>query len=577
MPQNHVWFGLVRRVMTIGAIGFLPLSLAAQTRQPDNHIKNSYESEYIGNDIYNINGENQTVAQISPVGHAAIFHVKIENDWGKTDSFRVRGSASNSVCSRKYFDALEGGNDITEQLSDVVNGWSTGPLAPGNCREIRLEMTMLVPVYNHYTTLVRSDSYDDAGSDAVKCSLIVNTNQPDNAIHGPGNIGYKGNDVYNETGRGQTATFYSRAGNTVNYHVLIGNDGLEDEPFIVTGTPGGKLWTVRYFDSDDTCNINDEITDQVTSEEGWLTPQLPATAFPSEGVLIEVTSSAGAEPKDSYTVTLTSTSTIDPEAKDVVVAITTIDFIQPDLHIRANDVYSIGDDIYNEDGKDQTLTQLISEGGTVTYHLRLENDGFHRDSFIVKGSSAPPGWNVRYLRYSYRQERYLDTTSAVTGPGLLTRSLDNSDSEYELPVLLKIEVERVSPEASDSIFTVNLKATSIRAPEFCDVVKAITIVPAEDISETDIDISSFLAVTPGSAGYVLIEYGLTQTTEVSLAIYDVTGRQARILEQGVVDSGRHTVSWDGCDGLGRSLPRGVYFCRLETKGFIASRKVVLSR
>jgi len=62
---------------------------------------------------------------------------------------------------------------------------------------------------------------------------------------------------------------------------------------------------------------------------------------------------------------------------------------------------------------------------------------------------------------------------------------------------------------------------------------------------------------------------------VRLEVFDLRGQRVRVLAQGVHEPGAYTVIWDGTATGGRVLPSGVYFCRLSTLGFSATRKLVL--
>ena len=44
-----------------------------------------------------------------------------------------------------------------------------------------------------------------------------------------------------------------------------------------------------------------------------------------------------------------------------------------------------------------------------------------------------------------------------------------------------------------------------------------------------------------------------------LAVFDARGRQVRVLAEGRLPAGMHTVGWDGRDGDGQVLASGVYF------------------
>lgn len=76
---------------------------------------------------------------------------------------------------------------------------------------------------------------------------------------------------------------------------------------------------------------------------------------------------------------------------------------------------------------------------------------------------------------------------------------------------------------------------------------------------------------------IQIGYALPQPGPVRLAVYDLLGRRARVLCDGVRAAGRHRASWDGRDALGRPMPSGVYFARLEAGGESATWRICLAR
>lgn len=60
-------------------------------------------------------------------------------------------------------------------------------------------------------------------------------------------------------------------------------------------------------------------------------------------------------------------------------------------------------------------------------------------------------------------------------------------------------------------------------------------------------------------------FDLAQTAEVNVVVYNVLGQPVRTLLQGVLETGRHVVAWDGKDQRGDQLATGVYWCRLEAR------------
>jgi hypothetical protein len=62
--------------------------------------------------------------------------------------------------------------------------------------------------------------------------------------------------------------------------------------------------------------------------------------------------------------------------------------------------------------------------------------------------------------------------------------------------------------------------------------------------------------------------------ELTLAVYDPSGRRVANLFKGLAQPGIRTALWNGRDVRGRRVGQGVYFYRLEADGVSLVRKVV---
>ncbi|HTY07725.1 MAG TPA: FlgD immunoglobulin-like domain containing protein, partial [Candidatus Edwardsbacteria bacterium] len=78
-------------------------------------------------------------------------------------------------------------------------------------------------------------------------------------------------------------------------------------------------------------------------------------------------------------------------------------------------------------------------------------------------------------------------------------------------------------------------------------------------------------------GGTAIGFTLPRAMPVALAVYDVCGRQVRVLADGMLAAGGHSLAWDGHDDADRPVAAGVYFMRLTADGAGLTRKVVLLR
>jgi streptogramin lyase len=64
----------------------------------------------------------------------------------------------------------------------------------------------------------------------------------------------------------------------------------------------------------------------------------------------------------------------------------------------------------------------------------------------------------------------------------------------------------------------------------------------------------------------LIEYSLDRAQHIELAVYDITGKLVRTLDQGYRNAGSYSVTWDGEADNGLTVSSGIYFYRLESEG-----------
>lgn len=75
----------------------------------------------------------------------------------------------------------------------------------------------------------------------------------------------------------------------------------------------------------------------------------------------------------------------------------------------------------------------------------------------------------------------------------------------------------------------------------------------------------------------VIEYQLPEAGRVSVKIYNLLGREVRILVDQDLPAGYHRVKWDGRDSAGRKVNSGVYVVQVQAGKFAQTRKVVLVR
>ena len=71
-----------------------------------------------------------------------------------------------------------------------------------------------------------------------------------------------------------------------------------------------------------------------------------------------------------------------------------------------------------------------------------------------------------------------------------------------------------------------------------------------------------------------IEVGLPAKQSFTLKIYDVSGRCVKVYRYESASPGIYIIKWNGTDNKGKKLPAGVYYCKLQTKNKVITRKMV---
>ncbi len=74
-----------------------------------------------------------------------------------------------------------------------------------------------------------------------------------------------------------------------------------------------------------------------------------------------------------------------------------------------------------------------------------------------------------------------------------------------------------------------------------------------------------------------IPFYLPSEGKVKIAIYNVRGELVRVLRNRTMVSGAHSVIWDGSNLKGKPVSSGLYFCIMQFKGEVQSRKLLLLR
>ncbi|MCA9757409.1 MAG: T9SS type A sorting domain-containing protein [Candidatus Eisenbacteria bacterium] len=71
-----------------------------------------------------------------------------------------------------------------------------------------------------------------------------------------------------------------------------------------------------------------------------------------------------------------------------------------------------------------------------------------------------------------------------------------------------------------------------------------------------------------------LRFSLERTANISLRVFDVSGRNVRTIADRSFGAGSHTEDWDGRDDQGAPVPSGVYFYRLDVDSRVVGQKTM---
>lgn len=126
-------------ILCMAAAGALLGGPVAATYQPDVMIRGQGETFWRGEGIYVTTRLNQSKVRSVRSGTTAVYELRIRNDGTSTDSFLVAGTAGDASWTIKYYDSLEGGNNITNTVTN--SGWLTRTIGPTGWESVRVEVT----------------------------------------------------------------------------------------------------------------------------------------------------------------------------------------------------------------------------------------------------------------------------------------------------------------------------------------------------------------------------------------------------------------------------------------------------
>ena len=72
-----------------------------------------------------------------------------------------------------------------------------------------------------------------------------------------------------------------------------------------------------------------------------------------------------------------------------------------------------------------------------------------------------------------------------------------------------------------------------------------------------------------------IEFNVPKTSQVKVVVYDILGRQVKLLYNSMAPAGNHTIRWDATNEAGSPLGSGIYFYQLRSENVSLTKKMIL--
>ena len=74
-----------------------------------------------------------------------------------------------------------------------------------------------------------------------------------------------------------------------------------------------------------------------------------------------------------------------------------------------------------------------------------------------------------------------------------------------------------------------------------------------------------------------LHFGLYDNDVMEISVYDILGKKVRLLYSGRMDRGTHSITWNGKEDAGKSVPSGRYLISFKTSSHTETRKISLVR
>ena len=200
-----------------------------------------------------------------------------------------------------------------------------------------------------------------------------------------------------------------------------------------------------------------------------------------------------------------------------------------------------------------------------------------------------PEWGARQSTFT-SDIRSLDETDGIWDVRLRTKDADGPialsyEFEGDFPAGTKVVLmdlqERQVYDLTAGDTPADVTGYSERYPYYLKIMAGSADYVGQAVDETLAQLPVDFALAPNYPNpfnpSTTLEFSLTRPAPVSLAIYDLLGKEIVTVFEGWRDYGNHTAVWDGRDRGGQSVATGIYFAVFRAEGRIFTRKMLLMK
>ena len=211
---------------------------------------------------------------------------------------------------------------------------------------------------------------------------------------------------------------------------------------------------------------------------------------------------------------------------------------------------------YNSAGVEQWVVRHndTANNNDEAYAIAVDNIG----NAYVTGGSCDISTNMDYVTIKYNSAGIEQWLTRYNGPG------NGDDGACSIAI-----------DGSDNVY---VAGTSYGSTTYYDylTIKYIQTQGLEESNETAKLINDNFTACPNPAKLLTaIRYSLHAESEVTLNLYDISGRLVKTFVNERKNAGNYSIIWNGTDDNGRKVGEGVYFCILKTDGKCLQKKIML--